>query len=118
LHRPIKFAIFFQNLPSNFVITFLNIQLQSRETTWLNYCRSKEQYFLQCLNINNKSAWSVGADLQAKLQKLEAFKRCGLVTGSIPDDSHSIFKVTKSFQLHHGPGVDTASNRNEYQESS
>jgi hypothetical protein len=28
------------------------------------------------------------------------------------------FQFTKSFQPHYGPGVDSASNRNEYQESS
>jgi hypothetical protein len=29
-----------------------------------------------------------------------------------------IFQFTQSFQLHHGPGVDWASSRNEYQVSS
>ena len=33
------------------------------------------------------------------------------VSGSIPDGVSGI-----SFRLHYGPGVDTASNRNEYQE--
>jgi hypothetical protein len=31
---------------------------------------------------------------------------------------HWIFQLTQSFQPHYGPGVDSASNRNEYQESS
>jgi hypothetical protein len=31
---------------------------------------------------------------------------------------HCIFKLNWSFQLHCGPGVDSASNRNQYQESS
>jgi hypothetical protein len=31
---------------------------------------------------------------------------------------HWIFQLTQSFQTHYGPGVDSASNRNEYQESS
>jgi hypothetical protein len=31
---------------------------------------------------------------------------------------HSIFQLSQSFQLHYGPGVDSASNRNEYKESS
>jgi hypothetical protein len=30
---------------------------------------------------------------------------------------HWIFQLTKSFQVHDGPGIDSASNRNEYQES-
>jgi len=29
---------------------------------------------------------------------------------------HWIFSLTKSFRLHYGPGVESASNRNEYQE--
>jgi hypothetical protein len=31
---------------------------------------------------------------------------------------HWIFQLTKSFELHYGPGVDSTCNRNEYQESS
>jgi hypothetical protein len=31
---------------------------------------------------------------------------------------HWTFQLTKSFQLHYGPGVDLASNTKEYQESS
>jgi hypothetical protein len=31
---------------------------------------------------------------------------------------HWIFQLTYSFQPHYGPGVDSASNRKEYQESS
>jgi hypothetical protein len=38
------------------------------------------------------------------------------VMGSIPDEI--IFQLTLTFQLHYGPGVNSASNRNEYQESS
>ena len=30
---------------------------------------------------------------------------------------HWNFSLTKSFRSHHGPGVDSASNRNEYQEN-
>jgi len=38
------------------------------------------------------------------------------VTGSIPDGVIGIFRLTWSFWLHCGPGVDSASNRHEYQE--
>jgi hypothetical protein len=38
---------------------------------------------------------------------------CGFKSGC-----HGIFQLTKPFQQHYGPGVDSASNRNEYQESS
>jgi len=38
------------------------------------------------------------------------------VAGSIPAGVSGIFIDIKSFRSHYGPGVDTASNRNEYQE--
>jgi len=36
--------------------------------------------------------------------------------GSIPDGVNGFFIDIKSFRSHHGPGVDSASNRNGYQE--
>ena len=38
------------------------------------------------------------------------------VAGSIPDGVSGFFIDIKSFWSHYGPGVDSASNRNEYQE--
>jgi hypothetical protein len=38
------------------------------------------------------------------------------VAGSIPAGVTGIFIDIKSFRLHYGPWVDTASNKNEYQE--
>ena len=38
------------------------------------------------------------------------------VAGSIPDGVFGFFIDVKSFRSHYGPGVDLASNRNEYQE--
>ena len=38
------------------------------------------------------------------------------VAGSIPAGVSGFFIDIKSFRLHYGPGVETASNRNEYQE--
>jgi len=40
----------------------------------------------------------------------------GKVAGSIPSGVSGFFIDIKSFRSHHGPGVDSASNRNEYQE--
>jgi hypothetical protein len=40
------------------------------------------------------------------------------VAGSIPDEVVGLFQFTESFQPHYGPGVVSATNRNEYQESS
>ena len=38
------------------------------------------------------------------------------VAGSIPDGVNGVFIEIKSFRPHYGPGVDSASNRNEYRE--
>ena len=38
------------------------------------------------------------------------------VAGTIPADVSGFFIDTKSFRLHYGPGVDSASNTYEYQE--
>ena len=38
------------------------------------------------------------------------------VAGSIPAGVSGFFIDIKSFQSHYGPGADSASNRNEYQE--
>ena len=38
------------------------------------------------------------------------------VAGSIPDGVIGFFSLTQSFRPYYGPGVDSASNRNEYQE--
>jgi len=38
------------------------------------------------------------------------------VAGSIPDGVSGFFIDTNFFRSHYGPGVDSASNRNEYQE--
>ena len=38
------------------------------------------------------------------------------VTGSIPAGVTGFFFDIKTFRSHYGPGVDSASNRNEYQE--
>jgi len=46
--------------------------------------------------------------------------RCGAtnlkVAGSIPTGVSGFFIDIKSFRSHYGPGVDSASNKNEYQE--
>jgi hypothetical protein len=44
--------------------------------------------------------------------------QAGTATGSIPDEVIGFFQFTQSFQPHYGPGVDSARNTNEYQESS
>jgi len=39
------------------------------------------------------------------------------VADSMPDGVSGFFIDTKSYRLHYGPGVDSTSNRNEYQEN-
>jgi len=41
---------------------------------------------------------------------------CYFVAGSIPAGVTELFIDIKSFRSHYGPGVDSASNKNEYQE--
>jgi len=50
------------------------------------------------------------------LSTLFSLDRGGTVPGSIPARVNGFFIDIKSFRSHYGPGVDTASNRNEYQE--
>jgi hypothetical protein len=40
------------------------------------------------------------------------------IAGSVPDEAIEFLKFTLFFKLHNGPGVDSSSNINEYQESS
>jgi hypothetical protein len=40
------------------------------------------------------------------------------VSGSYPDEAIEFFQFTSFFRPHYGPGVDLASNRNEYHASS
>jgi hypothetical protein len=48
-------------------------------------------------------------------QLVEALRYKPKGRGSIPD-IYWDFSLIKSFRPHHGPGIDSASNRNEYQE--
>ena len=51
---------------------------------------------------------------RAVVQWLRHYATNRQVAGSIPE-CHWNFSVTKSYRSHYGLGVDTASNRNEYQ---
>ena len=49
----------------------------------------------------------------------QCLRRCTTkrkIAGSIPGGVSGFFIDIKSFRSHYGPGVDSASNRNEYQE--
>ena len=52
-----------------------------------------------------------------RLQWLRCCAKNRKVAGSIPAGVSGYFTDIKSFRSHNGPGVDSASNRNEYQEN-
>ena len=52
----------------------------------------------------------------AVAQRLRCCATNRKVAGSIPASASGFFIDIKSFRSHYGPGVDSASNRNEYQE--
>ena len=54
--------------------------------------------------------------LTAVAQRLRCWATNRKVAGSIPAGFSGFFIDIKSFRSHYGPGVDSASNRNEYQE--
>ena len=56
-------------------------------------------------------------DLRTAVEQwLRCFVTDRKVAGSIPDVVSGFFIDIKYFRSHYGPGVDSASNRNEYQE--
>ena len=60
------------------------------------------------------SIWLSGGTAVAQWLRCSATNR--KVAGSIPVGVSESFTDIKSFRSHYGPGVDKASNRNEYQE--
>ena len=64
-------------------------------------------------NINNINSIKLGT---AVAQWLRCCATNQKVAGSIPACVSGFFIDIKSFRSHYGPGVDEASNRNEYQE--
>jgi hypothetical protein len=64
-------------------------------------------------------SWGIGRSMgPAVAYLLEALCYKPEGRGFIPDEVIGFFQFTQSFQPHYDPGVDSASNRNEYQESS
>ena len=68
---------------------------------------------LVTVHINNATSGSVGT---AVVQWLRCCATNLKVAGSIPAGVNSFFIDIKYFRSHYGPGVDSASNRNEYRE--
>jgi len=65
------------------------------------------------LQVNGHSTYPKGT---AVAQWLRCCATNRKVAGSIPAGVNGFFIDIKSFRLHYCPGVDSASNRNEYQE--
>jgi len=68
---------------------------------------------LSSRELNLRSYYTQGT---AVAQWLRCFATNRKVAGSIPVGVSGFFIDIKSFRSHYGPGVDSASNRNEYQE--
>ena len=66
-----------------------------------------------CVNFNSSSCTVPGT---AVTQWLRCSAANWKVSGSIPANASGFFIDMKSLQSHYGPGVDSASNRKEYQE--
>ena len=60
--------------------------------------------------------WYILSGGTAEAQWLRCCATNRKVAGSIPVSVNGFFIDIKSFRSHYGPGVDSASNRNEYQE--
>ena len=89
-------------------LIFNHTELNHSNPTWfiemiLNYMF----YFL--LHLLNKEGTAVAQWLRCRATNRK-------VAGSIPADVSGFLIDIKSFRSHYGPGVDSASNRNEYQE--
>jgi len=69
--------------------------------------------------MKNKRICHCTLDLDGGTRWRSRLRHCATnqkVAGSIPDGVIENFSLTQSFRPHYGPGVDSASNRNEYQE--
>ena len=66
-----------------------------------------------CIIISSDTNYSLGT---AVAQWLRCCATNQKVAGSIPAGVSGFFTHIKSFRSHYGPGVDSTSNRNEYQE--
>ena len=76
-----------------------------------NILRLQKMYFFSFISFIYLSIWGT-----ALAQWLRCCATNPKVAGSIPACVIGFFIDIKSFRSHYGPGVDSASNRNEYQE--
>ena len=70
---------------------------------------NRQNASMQCFNEEYILCWGTAV--------AQWLRRCATnrkVAGSIPVGVSGLFIVIKSFRSHYGPGIDSASNRNEY----
>ena len=98
---------FTANILCNFAyVTALRVYLLQ-----LSFCNHRLRIFISLYFIKYSLHW--GTEVA---QWLRCYATNRKVAGSIPDGVIGLFIDIKSFRSHYGPGVDSASNRNEYQE--
>ena len=83
----------------------------------MNGHKSKSQKRLADASFERvNSKWNTSVLGTALAQWLKCYATIRKVSGSIPASVSGTFIDIKLFRSHYGPGVDSASNRNEYQE--
>jgi len=132
----LSFSVRFQRRPQDFVRTALSSQTQPQSFS----LRRKEKrhyvtlysrqykyyeifittcfvYFIQAPCIVTYKYYEIVTTMGAAVaQWLRCCATNRKVAGSIPDCVNGFFIDIKFFRSHYGPGVDSAPNRNEYQE--
>ena len=96
-----------------FFLTSSEINVFSRRAVLHVFSCFKEECFSSLINpTHNRGVGDRGRVAQC----LRCYATNRKVAGSIPAGVSGFFIEIKSFRSHCGPGVDSASNRNEYQE--
>jgi hypothetical protein len=114
--QPVCYIIlFFQNFWANVVLKVLFIISNIREM-FARFCCISFPFLWEishpiCLKFSSCYLW-----VTAAAQWLRCCATNRNVVGSIPAGVSGFFIDVKSFRSHCGPGIDSASNRNEYQD--
>ena len=95
--------------------------IRPSRTTGLQDAEEYIARFLHLSHSGHKLKWNFTLFISRKMETAAAqwLSCCATnrkVAGSIPASVIGFFIDIKSFRSHYGPGVDSASNRNEYQE--
>ena len=94
--------------------SLLSPGLQTPRRIPTSKCKSSRQEVLDRLNkIMSHVLYELGTVVTQLLRRCATNRK---VAGSIPDGVTGFFIHIKPFRSHYGPGVDSASNRKEYQE--